>query len=306
MTCHFDASLKPSCQPNHHLSLRLESVGEAAHVVRQAAVVGKELNVGTVDLDTATSLLLEVLLTSEGSEAPVLGDNDLLSARELVLRSSEGLKGNGLVYGGLVRACYCGKIGKLGEHTGISGADAHENLANVDTGNGTVGLAPGTTHTGLQSIGTGARQHLVDTDDVEGVGADSEVETLLTGVLDQVLVGADTGGLKSLGAQLLILVGDEVDAEREVIDVRTLSAQVEDSDLGVGDTTVESGLGIRLEKSRVSCMFVKSSCCLIMRPASFQTAPKNPQQHHFPSREKSPRDVRQNPHQTLTLFLQYR
>jgi len=81
---------------------------------------------------------------------------------------------------------------------------------------------------------------------VEGVGADTQVETLLAGVLDEVLVGADTGGLEGLGAQLLILVGDEVDAEREVVDVRTLSAEIEDADLGVRDTSVEPRLGERL------------------------------------------------------------
>lgn len=85
---------------------------------------------------------------------------------------------------------------------------------------------------------------------MEGVGADTQVETLLSGVLDEVLVGANTGGLEGLGAQLLILVGDEVDAEREVVDVGALSAQIEDADLGVGDTTVEPGLGIRLRKEK--------------------------------------------------------
>lgn len=133
-------------------------------------------------------------------------------------------------------------------HTVVTSADTHEDLANVDTSDRAVRLAPGTTHTGLQSIGTGAGQHLVDTDDVEGVGADAQVETLLTTVLDEVLVGANTGSLEGLGAQLLILVGDEVDAEREVIDVRLLSAQIKDADLGVGDTTVEPRLGVRLER----------------------------------------------------------
>lgn len=79
------------------------------------------------------------------------------------------------------------------------------------------------------------------------MGADTQVETLLSGVLDEVLVGANTGGLEGLGAQLLILVGDEVDAEREVVDVGTLTAEIEDADLGVGDTTVEARLGVRLE-----------------------------------------------------------
>ena len=133
------------------------------------------------------------------------------------------------------------------ELTGITGPQAHENLADVDTGDSAVGLAPGTTHTGLQSIGTSARQHLVDTDDMVGVGTDTEVETFLSGVLDHVLVGANTGGFEGLGAQLLVLVGDEVDAEGEVINLGALPAQVEDSDLGVGDTTVEPGLRVRLE-----------------------------------------------------------
>lgn len=148
-----------------------------------------------------------------------------------------------------------GSLCRLVKHTRVTSADAHDNLTNVDTGDSAVGLAPGTTHAGLQSIGTSARQHLVDTDDVEGVSADTQVETFLSGVLDEVLVGANTGGLEGLGTQLLILVGDEVDAEREVVDVRTLAAQVEDADLGIGDTTVEPGLGVGLveEESQRIC-----------------------------------------------------
>jgi hypothetical protein len=84
--------------------------------------------------------------------------------------------------------------------TGVTSAERHQDLADVDTGDSAVGLTPGTTHTSLQSIGTSARQHLVDTDDVEGVNADAQVETLLSGVLDHVLVAANTGGLEGLGA----------------------------------------------------------------------------------------------------------
>ena len=118
-----------------------------------------------------------------------------------------------------------------GQLTGVTAADRQENLANVDTGDSAVGLTPGTTHTGLQSIGTSARQHLVDTDDVVRVGTDAQVEGVLATRLDHVLVGANTGGFKSLGTQLLVLVGDEVDAERELIDTSTLAAEIEDSDL---------------------------------------------------------------------------
>ena len=74
------------------------------------------------------------------------------------------------------------------------------------------------------------------------------METFLSGVLDKVLVGANTGGLEGLGAQLLILVGDEVDAEREVVDGSTLTAEIENANLGVGDTTVEARLGVRLHE----------------------------------------------------------
>jgi hypothetical protein len=71
---------------------------------------------------------------------------------------------------------------------GVTGADGQNDLANVHTGDETLGLTEGTTHTGLQTIGTSARQHLVDTDDVEGVDADAQVETFLTGDLHEVPV----------------------------------------------------------------------------------------------------------------------
>lgn len=130
----------------------------------------------------------------------------------------------------------------------VTGANAQDDLANVDTGDSAVGLTPGTTHTSLKSIGTGAGQHLVDTDDMVGVGTDTEVETFLAGKLDEVLVGANTGGFKGLRAQLFQLVGNEVDAEREVIDGGTLAAKIEDANLGVGDTAVEARLRVRLSK----------------------------------------------------------
>ena len=68
---------------------------------------------------------------------------------------------------------------------------------------------------------------------------------------NDILVGANTGGFEGLGGQLLVLVGDEVNAEGEVIDVGLLTSQIEDTDLGVGNTTVEPGLRVGLyEKSR--------------------------------------------------------
>jgi len=63
---------------------------------------------------------------------------------------------------------------------------------------------------------------------------------------DHSLVGANTGSLKSFGTQLFVLVGNHVDTERELIDIRTLSAKVEDTNLGIRYTTVEPGLWVRL------------------------------------------------------------
>ena len=86
-----------------------------------------------------------------------------------------------------------------GEHTGVTGADAHDDLADVDTGDSAVGLAPGTTHTRLQSIGTSARQHLVDTEDVEGVNTNPQMEGILSRGLGDILVGANTSCFEGFG-----------------------------------------------------------------------------------------------------------
>ncbi len=126
----------------------------------------------------------------------------------------------------------------------VPSSDGQENLANVYASNETVGLAESTAHTGLQSIGTSARQHLVDTDDMVWVDTDTKMETFLSGDLDEVLVGANTGSFESLGRQLFVLVGDQVNAEWEVVYIGALTTEIENADLSIGDTTVEPALGV--------------------------------------------------------------
>jgi hypothetical protein len=63
----------------------LESSRESSDVVGQLSLVGQELDIGTINQELAFGLLLHVLFTAERSEAPVLGNDDLLAARELVL-----------------------------------------------------------------------------------------------------------------------------------------------------------------------------------------------------------------------------
>lgn len=204
----------------------LISLRESLHVLLNGTVVAKELDVGTIDLDTALLAETDVVVTAERGETPVLGDDDLLATRELVHGAAESLDGKVTIV--------------------VTGADGHEDLTDVHTSDGTVGLTESTTHTGLETIGTSARQHLVDTDNVERVGTNAQVETFLSGSLDEVLVGGNTGSFESLRGQLFVFVGDHVHTGREVVDIGLLTSKIEDTDLWVRDTTVEPGLRVRL------------------------------------------------------------
>lgn len=205
----------------HALSAEL-----VAQVLLEVALGANVLDVGTVLEHTLVRLELEVVLLVDGGETPLLRHNDLLATRELVASAAESLHDNG---GGLLLA-----------------TDGQDDLADVDTGDSAVGLTPSTTHTGLETIGSSAGQHLVDADNVEGVDTDTQMERILSGGLHHVLVGANTGGLESLGRELLILVGNQVAAEGELVNVGTLAAKIEDPNFGVGHTTVVPRLGVRL------------------------------------------------------------
>jgi hypothetical protein len=75
------------------------------------------------------------------------------------------------------------------------------------------------------------RQHLVDSKDVERVHTNPQVERVFASGLCYIFVGADTRSLKRFAGELLILVGDKVAAEGELIDRSTLPAKVKDTDL---------------------------------------------------------------------------
>lgn len=60
---------------------------------------------------------------------------------------------------------------------------------------------------------------------------DTHVEGILAGGLRDILVGADTGGFESFRGELLVLVGDQVAAEGELVDGGTLTAKIENTDL---------------------------------------------------------------------------
>lgn len=78
---------------------------------------------------------------------------------------------------------------EVGRRTVVTSPHGEQDLANIHTSNGSVGLTPRTTHSSLQSIGTRTRQHFVDADNVVRVGADTEVETFFAGDFDEISVG---------------------------------------------------------------------------------------------------------------------
>jgi hypothetical protein len=112
----------------------------------------------------ALLLPLEVVVTGVGSESPVPRRNDLLTTRELELGTAEGLSGDRSMV--------------------VLAADAEENLPDLDTSASSDGPAPCLAHTLLEPISSSARKHLVDPEHMEGVHSDSEMEGLLTGILE--------------------------------------------------------------------------------------------------------------------------
>ena len=59
----------------------------------------------------------------------------------------------------------------------------HYDLPDFNASQQAVGLAESSTHTSLQTIGAGARQHFVDAENVVGVNADAQVKVILAGHL---------------------------------------------------------------------------------------------------------------------------
>jgi hypothetical protein len=94
---------------------------------------------------------------------------------------------------------------------------------------------------------------------------DSQVEGVFARCLGDIFVGADTSSFQSLARQLLVLIGDKVSAEGELVNIGTLAPQIEDSDLfhvlskeikqllgneltnfGIRDTAIVAGFRVRL------------------------------------------------------------
>ena len=139
-------------------------------------MVGDNLNVDTIGNDLAFLLELVELVLGVLGETELDGGDDLLATGILEHGSSEGL---------------------LSVSNVLSlDSNGHENGADVDTGSSAVGLTPSLSHTGGKSISTGARELLVDSENVPRVNSNSHVESVFTGFVLHVLVGSNTSGFK--------------------------------------------------------------------------------------------------------------
>lgn len=81
---------------------------------------------------------------------------------------------------------------------------------------------------------------------MEWMQSHPNVELIFAAEFHQVFVAANTTGFQSFRAQLFIFIRDEMNAQWEVIDESSLSAQVENTDLGIWNTTTETRLRVRL------------------------------------------------------------
>lgn len=66
---------------------------------------------------------------------------------------------------------------------------------------------------------------------MEGVDANTEMEGILASDFRHILVRTDTCGFEGFRRKLLVLIGDEMAAEGELVDRCALAAQIEDTDL---------------------------------------------------------------------------
>jgi len=142
-------------------------------------MVSAELDVGTVLLKSSVISVLFVHRSLELGESPLLGNEDLLTSGVLELGSAQGFNNGSPVL--------------------VVGSDAHDGLTDVYSCNCTLGFTEGTSHSSLEPISSGTRQHFVDADHMEGMDTHPDVEGILTAVLHQVFVGANTASFKSFG-----------------------------------------------------------------------------------------------------------
>merc|ERR1712099_61232 len=184
------------------------------------------LNIGSVRFDGSISSSLNVLLSVPSREPPFLGSEDLLATGELELGTSQSFNSSRFVV--------------------VFASNRHQGLANVDTSNGSLRFSISTSHSSLEPISSGTRQHFVDADNVEGMDTHTNVEGILASNLGHVLVGTNTSSLQSFSRQLLIFIRHKIHTLGEFIHTSLLFTKIKDPDLRIWDTPTETRLRVRL------------------------------------------------------------
>lgn len=198
----------------------------SGRALRQRSVASKKLGSNTIVHQTVFFFPLDIVNPGKLCESPLPAHDDLLATREFELGTAKRLLGVNAV---LVLATH-----------------GQEHLSNGNTSAHSLWLAESAPHTRLEPISSGARKHLVDTEHVEGVHTDTQMERILSGVLGHILVASNTSRLKRLTGDVLLLPRYQVHAEGEFVHPFLLHAHIVDTDLRVRHTPAESRLGVRL------------------------------------------------------------
>lgn len=133
-----------------------------------------------------------------------------------------------------------------GLYVSVAGADVDDLLPDVDPRCTAVRLTETVPHSHLKTIGTCTGQHFVDSEDVDRLRADAEVEEVLSDVLNHIFVRGDTRGFERLRAEVFLLARNEIYARREGLNVCLAVAEVVDGDLADRACAAEAGLQVRL------------------------------------------------------------
>merc|ERR1712189_161909 len=169
-------------------------------------------------------MTFNILFTIPSSESPFLGGENLLTTWELELGTSQSFNCSGFM--------------------SIFTTNRHQRLTNVDTGNCSLRFTISSSHSSLEPISSSTRQHFVDSNNMEWVDTNTDVEGIFASNLCHVFVGTDSGSFQSFSRQLFIFVRHQIDTFGEFIHTSLILAKIENSNLRIWDTPTESRLWV--------------------------------------------------------------
>lgn len=183
-------------------------------------MLGHVLNIHTIIHEPSSLATLHILLAIILRESPLVGTHHLLATRELELRTTKGLNSGSSVL--------------------VLGADRKNDLADLNTCSHLHRLSVRSTHTGGQTICSGAGKHFVLTDDMERMGAAANVVRVLSTMLQHIFVASNTSGLERRGGKLFLLIRHKVNDEGEQIYAGLLGSAIKNTNFCLGNTTAIS------------------------------------------------------------------